>query len=211
MNTDDLKLQPAFHTLQRNWWALALRGLAAIVFGVVAIIWPGVTLTTLVILFGAYALVDGVFNILAGIRAVERHQRWWPLILEGVSGVILGVLTWIWPGVTTLVLLYFIAAWAIVTGILEIAAAVRLRREIQGELLLGLGGLLSVVFGAILIVSPISGALAVVWVIGVYAIIFGAALLTLAVRLRAGGGDGGGGRVGGVWPGGMRGGRGEPA
>jgi uncharacterized membrane protein HdeD (DUF308 family) len=170
--------------LIRNWWALALRGLAAIVFGLAALVVPGITLVVLIALFGAYALVDGIFALVAAVRAAERHQRWGPLLLEGVSGIVVGVLTFAWPGVTALILLYFIAAWAILTGLFALMGAVRLRREIDGEWLLGLTGLLSVVFGLLLVAFPGAGALTVVWLIGTYALIFGVLLVWLALRLR---------------------------
>src|ERR671932_483592 len=117
--------------LARNWWVLALRGLAAILFGIAALVVPHIALVVLIALFGAYALVDGIFAIVSAVRAAERHMRWWPLLVEGVAGIVIGVLTFVWPGLTTLVLLYFIASWAIVTGVFEILAAVRLRREIR--------------------------------------------------------------------------------
>ena len=119
--------------LARNWWALALRGLAAILFGIAALVVPHIALVVLIALFGAYALVDGVFAIVSAVRAAERHMRWWPLLVEGLAGIVVGVLTFVWPGLTALVLLYFIASWAIVTGVFEILAAVRLRREITGD------------------------------------------------------------------------------
>jgi uncharacterized membrane protein HdeD (DUF308 family) len=157
--------------LARNWWALALRGLAAILFGIAALVVPHIALVVLIALFGAYALVDGIFAIVSAVRAAERHMRWWPLLVEGLAGIVIGVLTFVWPGLTALVLLYFIASWAIVTGVFEILAAVRLRREITGEWLLGLTGVLS-------------GALTVVWLIGIYALVFGVVLVGLALRLR---------------------------
>ena len=170
--------------LARNWWALALRGLAAILFGIAALVVPHIALVVLIALFGAYALVDGIFAIVGAVRAAERHMRWWPLLVEGLAGIVIGVLTFVWPGLTALVLLYFIASWAIVTGVFEILAAVRLRREITGEWLLGLTGVLSVVFGLLLIIFPGAGALTVVWLIGVYALVFGVVLVGLALRLR---------------------------
>jgi len=171
--------------LARNWWALALRGLAAILFGIAALVVPHIALAVLIALFGAYALVDGVFAIVSAVRAVERHMRWWPLLLEGLAGIVVGVLTFFWPVVTALLLLYFIASWAIVTGVFEILAAIRLRQEITGEWLLGLTGVLSVVFGLLLIIFPGAGALTVVWLIGIYALVFGLLLVGLALRLRS--------------------------
>jgi uncharacterized membrane protein HdeD (DUF308 family) len=179
--------------LARNWWAVALRGAAAVIFGLLAIVLPDITLTALVLLFGAYALVDGVFALVAAVNAYRTHRQWGPLVLEGVGGVVIGLITLVSPDVTTLALLYLIAAWAIVTGVLEIAAAIALRREIRGELWLGLAGLASLAFGIVLIVAPVSGALAIVWLIGSYALVFGAVLIALALRLRglrSGGGRG---------------------
>jgi uncharacterized membrane protein HdeD (DUF308 family) len=170
--------------LSRNWWAFALRGLLAIIFGVLALIWPGATLLTLVLLFGAYTLVDGIFAVIAGIRSYGSNERWWAVLLEGLAGILIGLLTFFWPGVTAFVLLYFIAAWAIVTGILEIIAAIRLREVITGEGWMILSGILSVLFGVLLFVFPSAGALSLVWLIGAYAIVFGVVLLILAFRLR---------------------------
>jgi uncharacterized membrane protein HdeD (DUF308 family) len=171
--------------LARNWWALALRGLAAILFGVLAFVWPGITLWALVLLFGSYMLVDGIFAIVAAVRAARREARWWLLLIEGVLGVLAGLVAFFWPGLTTLALLYFIAAWAIVTGILEIVGAIRLRQEIEGEWALGLSGALSVLFGILLVVIPApAGLLSLVWLIGAYALAFGVLLLVLAFRVR---------------------------
>ena len=170
--------------LARNWWALALRGLLAVLFGVAAFVWPGITLGALVVLFGAYALVDGVFAIVAAIRAAGREMRWWPLVVEGLVGIGVGVLTFAWPGITALALLYLIAGWAIITGIFEIAAAVRLREVIEGEWLLGLGGVASVLFGVAIALFPGAGALALVWMIGAFAVFFGIVLIGLGLRLR---------------------------
>ena len=171
-------------SLARNWWALALRGLFAILFGILAFIWPGVTIGALVILFGAYALVDGIFALVGALRAAEAHQRWWPFVWEGLLGIAAGLIAFIYTGMTALVLLYIIAFWAIVTGIFEISAAIRLRREITGEWALGLAGLASLVFGILLIVYPGAGVLTVIWLIGAYAIAFGVLLLIVAFRLR---------------------------
>jgi uncharacterized membrane protein HdeD (DUF308 family) len=169
--------------LARNWWVLAIRGVIAILFGLAAFFWPGLTLFALVILFGAYALVDGIFAILAAVRAAEQHTRWWSLVVEGLVGIAVGLLTFFYPGVTAVALLYIIAAWAIVTGTLEIIAAIQLHQEITNEWLLGLSGLASVLFGILAMVTPGAGALAIVWLIGVYAIVFGVLQLGLAYRL----------------------------
>lgn len=172
------------HALARNWWALVLRGAAAIAFGILAFVWPGLTVVALVILFGAFALVDGAFALVAAWRAAERRRPWWPMALEGLAGVALGILAFVWPGVTAFALLYLIAAWAILTGIFEIVAAVRLRKVIRGELLLALTGVASLAFGVLVVVFPGTGAVAVVWAIAAYAVVFGALLVALGLRLR---------------------------
>jgi uncharacterized membrane protein HdeD (DUF308 family) len=169
--------------LARHWWVVGLRGLAAIIFGIVAIVWPGMTLAVLVLLFGAYALVDGILDIFAAFRGGASHRIL--LLIEGIVGVLAGLAAFFWPALTALVLLYIIAFWAIITGVLEIVEAIRLRRAISNEWALIIGGVLSVLFGIVLLAAPGTGALAVVFVIGVYAIIFGIALLGLAWRLRA--------------------------
>ena len=171
-------------TLAQNWWVLAIRGAAAILFGIAAFLWPGLTLTALVLLFGAYALVDGIFAVVAGFSTRREQERWWMMVLVGLAGILTGVLTFFWPGITALVLLYFIAAWSIVTGIFEVAAAIRLRREIEDEWMLGLAGVASLIFGILLLILPGAGALAVVWLIGLYALVYGILLLVLAFRLR---------------------------
>jgi uncharacterized membrane protein HdeD (DUF308 family) len=168
----------------RNWWVFAVRGLVAIVFGILAIAWPLLTLQTLILLFGAYALADGVFSVVAGIAAHERNERWWMMVLEGIAGILIGFMAFLWPGITALVLLYFIAAWAVITGVLEIVAAIRLRRMIENEWLMIIAGAASIVFGLILFVFPGAGALSLVWLIGVYSLAFGILLLVFAWRLR---------------------------
>src|SRR5947207_4963016 len=149
--------------LAHNWWALGLRGLAAVIFGLLAYFWPGLVLPVLVIIFGAYALVDGVFAVIAAVSGSRGRGMRWLVLLEGIAGIAIGIISIIWPGITALALLYFIAAWAIITGIFEIMAAVELRREITNEWFLILSGALSVVFGVLLLLFPGEGALAVVW------------------------------------------------
>jgi uncharacterized membrane protein HdeD (DUF308 family) len=168
--------------LSHSWWVLILRGAAAILFGILAFIWPQITFTVLVLFFGAYALWDGVFALIGAFRA--ESDRRWALILEGVAGIAAGVITFVWTGAATLAILFIIAAWAIVTGIMEIVAAIRLREEIEGEWLLLLGGVLSVVFGVLVVIWPASGLLAITWIIGAYAILFGLLLIVLGFRVR---------------------------
>lgn len=176
-------------TLSRNWWVLAVRGGSAVIFGVVALVWPDLTVLALVLLFGAYALVDGVLALYAALvnRGLDREltggQRAW-LAVEGVAGVLAAIVAFVWPQITALALLYLIAAWALVTGVAEIFLAVRLRREIQGEWLLALGGVLSILFAVLAFAFPQAGALAVLWLIATYAIAFGVVVLVLAFRVR---------------------------
>jgi len=171
-------------TLARNWWAIALRGVAGIIFGILAFVMPGMTLAVLVLLFGAYALVDGIFDIIASLSGHSGPQSWWMLLLEGLVGVAAGLVTFFMPGLTALTLVYVISAWAIITGVLEIVAAVRLRKVITNEWWLALGGVLSIVFGAFIAAAPGAGALALVFWIGAYALIFGVLLVGLGFRLR---------------------------
>ena len=174
-----------FVVLGRHWWILALRGLVAILFGVMAFAWPRITLAILVLLFGAYALVDGVFAIVAAVSAPKELRKWWMLLIEGLIGVGVGVVSFVWPWITALALLWLIAFWAVLTGILEIGTAIQLRKVIEGEWLMILSGILSILFGLLLVVMPGAGALAVIWIIGLYAMIFGVLLVALAFRMRA--------------------------
>jgi len=167
-----------------NWWLIALRGLVAVLFGAAAYAWPGLTLLALVAIFGAYALVDGVAAIVAAVKGAGSGSRWWVLLVEGVIGVAAGVWTLAAPGLAALALLYVIAGWALVTGALEVAAAIRLRREIEGEWMLALDGLLSVLFGLYVAAFPGAGALAIAWIIGVFAFVTGVLLIALGLRLR---------------------------
>ena len=169
------------HALAANWWALALRGLVAVLFGLLTFFLPGITLVTLVLLFGAYALVDGILNVVAFFRVASHH---WALLIEGVIGIIAGLITFAWPAITALVLLYVIAFWAIFTGIFEIIAGIRLRKVITNEWLLLVMGAVSLLFGLFILFAPGAGALAIVLWIGAYALVFGVFLLSLAFRLR---------------------------
>jgi uncharacterized membrane protein HdeD (DUF308 family) len=171
-------------TLSHGWWLLLLRGIAAILFGLVAWVEPGISLAALVLVFGAYSLADGILCLWTAIAGPREHEYWWVVLLEGFVGIGVGVLTFVAPGVTALALLFYIAIWAIATGVLEIVAAIRLRKEINNEWWLLLSGLASVVFGVILAIAPGPGAIAVLWLIGAYAIVFGALLLMLAFKAR---------------------------
>jgi uncharacterized membrane protein HdeD (DUF308 family) len=170
--------------LSRYWWVLLLRGLLAILFGILAFAWPGVTLASLVLLFGVYALVDGVSAVVSALGRRGEQEHWWVLLLEGLVGIGAGLLTLFAPGVTAVVLLLYVAVWAIATGVLEIVAAIRLRKEIEGEWLMALSGVASVVFGVLLMARPGAGALAVLWLIGAYALVFGVLLVALSFRVR---------------------------
>jgi uncharacterized membrane protein HdeD (DUF308 family) len=169
--------------LVRNWWALLIRGLLALIFGVLCFVLPGDALTALVLLFGAYALVNGVIAVFGALKAPRRYKRWWAPMLGGVFSIIAGLLALLWPGITALALLYLIAFWAIITGGFEIGTAIRLRKEIKGEWILALSGIISVLFGAVLLFYPIAGALTVVWLIGAYAIVYGVLIIALSLRL----------------------------
>src|SRR5262245_32860987 len=127
------EVRKMLNVMARNWWVLLIRGIAAILFGIAVILAPGIALTVLVLFWGAYALVDGVFALIAGFQVRATNDRWWVVVLEGLVGIIAGILTFIWPDITALALLYIIAAWAIITGVLELVAAIRLRKEIEGE------------------------------------------------------------------------------
>lgn len=169
--------------LARNWWLILLRGIAAIAFGILTLVWPGVTLVTLVLLYGAFAFVDGLLALWAGIAGGSPAPRWW-LILVGLLGIAAGIVTAVLPGMTALLLLYFIAFWAIATGVVQIVGAIRVRKEIDNEWLLIASGGVSIIFGAIVLAAPGAGALGVLFVIGVYAIIYGAMLIGFAFRVR---------------------------
>jgi uncharacterized membrane protein HdeD (DUF308 family) len=171
------------HALAKNWWMLLLRGIAAIIFGGLALAWPGITLVTLILFYGAFVLVDGVLAIVAAITGGAPAPRCW-LAIVGLLGIAAGLLTFLMPGVTAIVLLYFIAGWAIATGAFQIIGAIRLRKEIDNEWLLILCGIISVLFGVAMMLSPGAGALALIWVIGSYAIVIGVLLVVLSFRLK---------------------------
>jgi len=169
--------------LARNWWAIALSGAAAILFGLVALLMQGVTIAALVLLFGVYMAVDGVFAIVAGVRAAAHHERWGALILEGVADLIAAAIAFLVPLATALAFVYLAGAWAVISGALLIAATFRLPST-HGRWLMGLGGAISLLWGVLLFVAPIAGAVVLTWWLGAYALLFGGALIALAFRLR---------------------------
>ena len=170
--------------LTRNWWLLALRGLVAILFGILAFVWPGLTMLTLIYLFGWYALVNGVLSFFLAAKAPKGTTRIASLILGGLLSILAGLLTFFMPGITALGLLILIAAWAIVNGIMEIVAAIKLRKVITNEWLLVLAGIASIIFGVLLFLQPGAGALVLVWWIGSFALVFGILLMILAFKMR---------------------------
>ena len=183
--------------LAENWWAVALRGVFGVLFGLIALFAPGPTILSLVLLFSAYMLVDGVFGIVSAVRAASRHERWGLLLLEGLADIAAGVIAFLWPGITVIAFVLLMAAWALVSGGLMLGAAFRLTKE-HGRWLLALGGVVSIVYGALLAIAPLVGALVLTWWLGAYALAFGVILLVLAFRLRAQ--KGGGMRAGAARP-----------
>ena len=171
--------QPALPTMSGTWWTMVLRGIVAVLFGLAALLWPGLTLFVLLVCFGVYALVDGLLAIVAGIRASGGRRSL--LLAEGALGFLAGLVVLFWPGTTALVLVYVVSAWAIFTGLLKVLMAVAFRREIENGWLMILGGLLSVLFGIILGAMPGAGLVTLVWLVGIYALILGAALVALGL------------------------------
>ena len=169
--------------LAQNWWAVALRGVFAILFGLIALFVPTATILSLVLFFSAYMLVDGLFAIVAAVRAPNRHERWGLLVLEGVADIATGVLAFLWPGLTAVAFVLILAVRSIANGILMVVAAFKLDRA-YGRGWLVLSGILSVLFGIALVVAPIVGAVVLTWWLGAYAVAFGAVLLVLAFKLR---------------------------
>ena len=176
-------MRPMLDDLARNWWLVLLRGIAAILFGLLTIMWPGLSLLTFVLFFGVFALFDGGLALGAAIMGGSAEPRWW-LALVGLLGIAAGALALLWPGITGLVLLIFIAAWAITAGVFEVMGAIKLRKEIEGEWWLVATGILSVLFGFLILLFPGAGALSIAFVIGWFAILYGALLVGLSWRLK---------------------------
>ena len=182
--TAPLTPRPMLHALAKSWWVLLLRGIAGILFGILAFVWPGLTLLTLVVLYGAFALVDGVLSLIAAFTGSAKPVPTWWLVVVGLLGIAAGIVAFVWPGITAIALVMLIGAWALVHGIFEIIGAIQLRKEIDNEWWLILCGALSVVFGLIVLFAPGAGALGLIWAIAAYSIAFGIMFVGLALRLR---------------------------
>jgi uncharacterized membrane protein HdeD (DUF308 family) len=180
---------PLNSVLAANWWVVAIRGVLGIIFGLIALFFPGATILSLVLVFATYLVVDGIFAITAAVRAARRHDRWGMLTFEGIFNILTGAIAVLWPGLTVIAFIIIMAAWAIVTGALVLAAAFRLNMQ-HGRWWLVLSGAVSVVFGVLLILAPLAGAVVLTWWLGAYALVFGGALLVLAFRLRSRGSRG---------------------
>ena len=173
---------------RHSWWMLLVRGILALLFGIIAIAFPGLTVIVLVALFGAYSLVDGIFAVVVSFQERQMTNRWWVLLIEGIVGIVVGLLVFILPTLATaLALLYVIAAWAIITGIFEIGAGFMLGASIGRGWLIAIAGIISVLFGIVLIIRPGAGILSLIWLLGIYAIIFGVLLIVRAFQFRSSG------------------------
>ena len=186
MSTPSVTLapRPMLHALAKAWWLLLIRGVAAIVFGVLAFVWPGLTLVTLVLFYGAFALVDGVIALIAAFTGGARQAPAWWLVVVGLLGIGAGIATFVMPGLTAILLILFIGVWALVHGIFEIIGAIQLRKEIDNEWMLILSGVISVLFGLVVVIVPSAGALGLIWAIAAYSIVFGISFIALALRLK---------------------------
>ena len=178
-----VQMRPMLDPLARNWWLILLRGALAILFGILTFFWPSLTLFTLIIFYGAFAMLDGVFSLIAAVTGGMPAPRWW-LALVGVLGIVVGLMTLAWPGLTGLVLLYFIAGWAIASGIFQIIGAIRIRQEIDDEWFLIAEGVISLLFGILILAYPGAGALGIAFAIGAFAIVHGALLIGFSLKLK---------------------------
>ena len=170
--------------LAQSAWVPILRGIVAVLFGGMALFWPGIALPVLIALFGIYAFIDGILALFSAFRMAGRHDPWIALMLEGIVGIAAGIIVFRTPGLAAVALLYCVGAWAIVTGCLEIVAAFELRKYISGEWALGLSGLISILFGWLLLAQPLAGLVTLVWIIGLYAVFFGILMIYGGIQLR---------------------------
>jgi uncharacterized membrane protein HdeD (DUF308 family) len=183
-SASDVQSDSAARTLVQNWWLFTLRGILGIIFGCIALIFPGPTMLSLVILFSAYMLVDGVAGMISAVRAIRKKDRWGLLLLEGLLNIAVGIVAFLWPGITVIAFVLLVAAWAIVSGALMTAAGFRLNVP-HGRWWLVLGGLLSLAYGALLVATPLIGAVVLTWWMGAYALAFGIALVVFSLKLRS--------------------------
>ncbi|MDQ7262858.1 HdeD family acid-resistance protein [Paracoccus sp. PS-1] len=177
-------MENLIRVMAAHWWVPLLRGIAAILFGLMALIWPGLTVYALLLVFGAYAIFDGVMAIVTAFRRKAADDRWWAWALDGVLSILIGLMALFWPEATALAFILWMAAWGVVAGVFRIIAAIRLRDEIEGEWALGLSGLLLVVWGVLMALVPAAGLLGIAWLIGLFALLIGVAMIVLAFRLR---------------------------
>ncbi len=175
--------QAASSLLAQSAWVPLVRGIAALLFGLVALFWPGIALPVLVALFGIYAFVDGLFALVLSFRMASRHDHWIALLLGGIVGISVGIFTFRAPGLTAVALVYAVGIWAFVTGMMQIVAAFQLRKQISGEWALGLGGVISVIFGWLLFAQPLAGVVTLVWLVGLYGIFFGCLMIYAGIQL----------------------------
>lgn len=172
------------NVLASNWWTILLRGILAILFGLLALFWPEISISVLILLFGIFAIADGMFSIISELRRYGERARWWVLVFEGLAGMAIGVVAVIWPQITAVVFIYLVASWGLITGVLEILAAIRLRDVLEGEWILAVTGLLSIALGILFVLFPNASLVAMIWILGMYAILFGILLIVLSFRLR---------------------------
>ncbi|WP_206614389.1 HdeD family acid-resistance protein [Chitinophaga barathri] len=172
------------HELAKYWWLVVLRGVLAVLFALVAFIWPAITLAILVVFLGAYLLVDGIFALIHGFTVMKTDRSWWGFVLVGLAGIAAGLIALFMPGITALFLVTLVALWSVVTGILEIVIAIRLRKEITGEWMLIVAGIFSVIFGILLFMQPIAGVVVISWWLGIYALFLGIFLISVGFRLK---------------------------
>lgn len=170
--------------MARNWWVPLVRGIAAILFGLMALIWPGLTVYALLVVFGAYAVFDGIMAIVVGFQRKSDDDHWWSWALDGFLAIVIGLMALFWPAATALAFIIWMAVWAVLAGVLRIIAAIRLRKEITGEWALALSGLLLIVWGGLMAMIPAAGLLSIAWLIGLFALLIGAVMVVLALRLR---------------------------
>lgn len=172
------------HHLAKYWWLFVLRGVMAVIFAILAFIWPALTLSVLVVFLGAYLFVDGLFSLVHGFRVIKKDSHWWVLVLEGVLGIAAGLVALFMPGITVVFLITLIAVWCLITGLLEIILAIRLRKELTNEWMLVVAGIFSIIFGILLFAQPLAGVVVIAWWLGAYALLFGFFLILVGMRLK---------------------------